>query len=423
VRYFDSQFLRTQDFTQEQEYHVALRRRHNLSGHTWGIVHGLRLAADAGAAPTVEPGVAVDGYGREVVVLQRLTVPPLPPPPVTGEIAYDVWLCYDRVGSDRAPDGFAPCGAAGDAYYRWQELPRLLITEADEAVDPDRPPGVPEGDLQFGPERTAPEETRPWPVLLGRVRRDEVTQKFTVDSGARRYAGVVAASVTHPVDATRVDLGPADADDPTRFAVRAEDGVLFDITEDGVATAHGGLAVNGDLRIDGGTLEFPAAGSAPVEAASSEPNPWRVYGYRSAEQHELRVELPEDPESSLVVGTWSNDDKSFKPCLTVSSAGTVTVHGTLHVRGVLRADGGVQTQRPGAATRAITTGAMLSGIAGAAGVAARLYRPKGTGSAQAQALAAVLAADPDLLAEVAGQLREEHGAAATAFADHLGAEG
>lgn len=415
VRYFDGQYLRSEDFTDEQSYHVAMRRRHNIAGHSWGIVHGLALRAEGGP-PLVEPGLAVDGYGRELVVLQRLPIPALPVPPVGTEAAYDVWLCYDRIGSDQPPEGYAPCGTEGVAYYRWQELPRVQVTEADDAVDPRQPPGVPDGDLAFGPERTAPEQNHPWPVLLGRVSRGSTPGHFTVDMSNRRYAGVVGASVVHPAAVARVDLGRSIPEDQTLFAVRGQENQpKLDISADGVTTTHGTLSVQGELRISTGALELrlPDVG----EETTTEVAPWQLRTVRDGDKRELRVVLPEGTNQSFVVGTWSKENKAFTPCLTVTADNTVTVHGTLHVLGKLLADGGVQTQAPSDRAQGLTTATLLSGYAGAAGVAARLYRPQ-EGS-PAVALATVLAADPDLMREVAGQLRTEHAPAAEALTQHL----
>ncbi|MDH6143542.1 MULTISPECIES: hypothetical protein [Kitasatospora] len=427
VRYFDRQFLRPQDFTDEQAYHVAMRRRHNVAGHSWGILHGLDLTADGGPL-AVQPGLAVDGYGREVVVIERMTVPPLPPAPLTGEIAYDIWLIYDRAGSDTAPTGYGACGSEATAYYRWLELPRLLITAADDAVDANHPPQVPPGDLEFGPERTAPEETMPWPVLLGRVRRT-TGSGLAIDRSGRRYAGLVAASVAHPRGDARIDLGAAADTDPTRFAVRADShpDPLFDIAATGTATVHGNLAVNGELRIEQGALEFPVQAAqptpptteaaAPVDAAQ----PWQVYGAQSGTQRELRVELPSGAANALVIGTWSADKATFTPCLTVRGDNTVTVHGNLTVQGNLSAPA-TAALAPSAAVQSLATGALLSGIGGAAGVAARLYRPQGT-TASASVVATALAADPELLQQVAAQLKQGYGATAGTLAQHLTGEG
>ena len=64
VRYFDRQFLRPQDFTDEQTYHVAMRRRHNIAGHSWGILHGLALTATAARLPCNQAWPSTATAGR-----------------------------------------------------------------------------------------------------------------------------------------------------------------------------------------------------------------------------------------------------------------------------------------------------------------------------------------------------------------------
>ena len=69
LHYFDHQFLRANDFTDEQSYHVTMRRLHNQLLHSWGIAAGLEVTFQGGAtAVTVGSGVAIDGLGREIVV-------------------------------------------------------------------------------------------------------------------------------------------------------------------------------------------------------------------------------------------------------------------------------------------------------------------------------------------------------------------
>ncbi|MFN8564815.1 MAG: hypothetical protein U0703_25050 [Anaerolineae bacterium] len=61
VHYYDRQFLRAQDFTDEQAYQIAMRRRHNLSHHIWGIVRGLELEFNQpDGVFVIKPGIAVD---------------------------------------------------------------------------------------------------------------------------------------------------------------------------------------------------------------------------------------------------------------------------------------------------------------------------------------------------------------------------
>src|SRR5580658_10822280 len=87
LNYYEGEYLGAVDFQAEQEYHRDMRRRHNLGQHTWGIVTGLQLAQvpnglndpNGGAAEAdvyLQPGMAVDGFGREIVVLNQYQLTP-----------------------------------------------------------------------------------------------------------------------------------------------------------------------------------------------------------------------------------------------------------------------------------------------------------------------------------------------------------
>lgn len=73
LKYFTHQFLREQDFEAEQNYHIAMRRLHNRSVHGWGIVEGLVVRKKGDKAITIDPGVAIDGEGREIILTTQVT--------------------------------------------------------------------------------------------------------------------------------------------------------------------------------------------------------------------------------------------------------------------------------------------------------------------------------------------------------------
>src|ERR1700730_8710129 len=104
VNYFERQFLRAQDFVDEQAYHVAMRRRHNIAHHSWGIVEGLQLAVEEQTL-FIQPGMAVDVFGRELILENRVQIDP---GVFTdkGSESLDVWLVYGEIGSDRPPKGY-----------------------------------------------------------------------------------------------------------------------------------------------------------------------------------------------------------------------------------------------------------------------------------------------------------------------------
>src|SRR3954464_9465195 len=121
VQYFDHQFLRPQDLTDEQAYHLSMRRRHNIGGHSWGIVSGLQLEVVDGGL-YLRPGVAIDGLARELVVPERLELL------VDGFVqqrtdVLEAWLEYALVDADAVRSAWRSCGDATPRYDRIIEHP------------------------------------------------------------------------------------------------------------------------------------------------------------------------------------------------------------------------------------------------------------------------------------------------------------
>lgn len=118
LNYFKHQFLRATDFTDEQTYHIEMRRQHNRSLHTWGIAGGgLKVSFAQGAtAVRIAEGMAVDSQGREIVLIEDRTVELAgftPGAPVFVVISY----------GERRTDPSNETGAEGDT--RWTEEPQL----------------------------------------------------------------------------------------------------------------------------------------------------------------------------------------------------------------------------------------------------------------------------------------------------------
>ena len=77
-RYFAGRVLTADDLTEEQTYHRDKHRRHLQSLHGFGIVSGLDVAVGTdGETLTIEPGLAIDPFGRELCVAKPIafTVP------------------------------------------------------------------------------------------------------------------------------------------------------------------------------------------------------------------------------------------------------------------------------------------------------------------------------------------------------------
>lgn len=73
-RYFPGKLVTAADFELEQRYHIEKRRLLNRMLHGPGVVSGLGVSVGAAGAVTVEPGFALDPYGREILVCDSVQV-------------------------------------------------------------------------------------------------------------------------------------------------------------------------------------------------------------------------------------------------------------------------------------------------------------------------------------------------------------
>jgi len=138
-RYFYGKLLTVRDFESEQKYFNAKRRLLNRLLHGTGIVSGLQVVRVDDKTVSVEPGVALDQLGREVVVASPVTLKLSATPGFTNNAyAKNVYLCiaYDEKGKE-------PVHSVGNAAGRTEEVSeynriaegyRLFIRE--EAPDP-----------------------------------------------------------------------------------------------------------------------------------------------------------------------------------------------------------------------------------------------------------------------------------------------
>jgi hypothetical protein len=407
---------------------------------------------DADGNISVEPGVAVDGYGRELVLSERKFLL-LSAFSNKGSDILDVFLVYDRVEGDLVPRGYAGCGPDGQGpFSRWVERPRIRLEVPDPSFpDPRRPGSVPPDDWDFPPSRTPPDDpVQDWPVFLGEVTRDRSNPDrpvYTVDLEGRPYAGLVGDRVQAPSSRARVQLGPRAAGDDLRFGVfvpeadpgpNAKPRIAIDVNGD--LRIRGDTKVEGDVTADRTAVEFQAGTARPANAP-----PWRIYHLEDAAAgtHELRIEMARPPAggtpgaNEVVIGTWAQPEggqPGFQPCLTVGDDCSVTVRGNLVVQGRITGVGGV-SGRLSSQAEAFIGAALLSGMGGASSLVDRFYRspyggrsagevefaamamtasgvsgaPTGPGEmVRLTAMARNLAGDPDRTEAFAELLRSEH---------------
>jgi hypothetical protein len=117
LHYFNGQFLKEEDFTDEQKYHLDMRRRLNQRMHTAGIVFGLDVVPGANKV-TVQPGMAIDPQGREIILESATDLA------ITA--AADITIAYNEEQTDESSE----TGIVGKR--RWAESGVLA-----NAADPD----------------------------------------------------------------------------------------------------------------------------------------------------------------------------------------------------------------------------------------------------------------------------------------------
>lgn len=381
VRYRERQVLRASDLVTEQSYLVAARRRHNIGHHGWGIVGGLDLAITPDGL-IVEPGMAVDGYGRELFVHAPLALPP-DAFETLHSATLDVWLFYDIAEATVPLRGNWDCGPGRNT--RTREQSRLRLTVARE-IDPRRPIEVPYEDLEFPPHETLPDSpAREWPVYLGTIRRTATAPPaYEIPPASLPYATLTGESVAAPSGRARMQVGSELENDTRRFAVSVADanGKFVErlaVDRDANTVVTGNTTIGnrpGDdaparcLRMrenkpvgtsdtiikeplcrqstDSDAKERPGAARMihflPLAATPAAAAPWQIYRTSVKQDdrtlQQLRVELKHpgdegDPKLYRLAIGRRDANGDFKACFTVSADCTVTIEGGINVNGQL----------------------------------------------------------------------------------------
>jgi hypothetical protein len=334
VRYTEGQFLGAVDFADEQIYHRDELRRHEIGQHTWGIVDGLDLTevADPSDAQFVEvvlnPGTAVDGYGRRLVVYSPVRLGAGLFDAFTDDAHRSVWITYDETTDGTPGDGFNSCQE--DQPTRTIETWDIRIDPAvtDHVITVDGldvvPAPAPTGKL-VGPDDTSvPEQelpsddpVTPWVIRLGTVHWDGSVQRLRPAAAGRlgeqrRYAGVVADHVLAPTPALRIAPRTAPTDvDAAEFAV-----------VEGRLEVEGRLTAEREVWLEGHPARFTYDGGAEDNVAITL---GRQHGSGGVGD-QLRLKLGDD--SSATGTTFSigaADGGSATTTMELGADGTVSV--------------------------------------------------------------------------------------------------
>jgi hypothetical protein len=400
--YLDRQFLNADDFTTEQQYHLAMLRRHRIAQHTAGTVSGLDIGVDADSlALFIGPGVGIDCFGRELIVTERLWLPS-DPFPAGGPDAYDVMLLYDRVAV-AVDDGIAT---------RWVEQPRVALTAPTTAGAGPPPPSVLE--QAFGPADQPPDDpVEQAPLFAGQIRRpDRDGDPPIIDQSGRPWVGLTAGAITAPQGTATIELGGEDG--PFSVSTGTAPDTLIrrlGLDPSGLLTADGALTVAGQLAV-GGQVEFQGSAAQPG---------WGLQLVRDDAHSvtELRIQMDATDGSATrrtVIGCWGQSG-SFTPLLSIADDGTVTVHGDMIISGTVHAAGGVVPAQLSDQASQFAASALVSGV----GAAASLLDKVSSG-----AFAPRTATTPTAVAHTANQLvahLEQDLAHAETFAEQIKQKG
>jgi hypothetical protein len=226
--YYQRQYLGAKDFKTEQAYHRDMRRRHNLAHHTWGIVTGLDLVEvqregqATGVDVYVLPGMAVDGYGREIFVLEPYKLDTNPFGSFTEAGYFELYIGYNEEETKRPVAGYELCDAE-EQYTRTRETFCIVVEPesptddglnvAGREVDPSTGTfkGQSKPDLTIPPDGSVPYQDLPeekdkprWLVRLGSVYWGGSNNPGFTSAGAaylsegREYVGNVTSAVLAP---------------------------------------------------------------------------------------------------------------------------------------------------------------------------------------------------------------------------------
>lgn len=354
-RYYQGQYLGSEDLTAAVDYGRLQMDRHDLGAHTWGIAMGLQLTEQT--SPTggksvdmyVQPGYAWDGFGRTIVVLAPYHVPPDMFQALrcggSSDCAVEVWLAYTESETQSPRPGFGVCDPA-DQYSRVRESFTLVVG----ARQPSRQRApltiagrsiAAEGALTaFDPkapvlfDTSVPYQQFPdagvvpvWLVPLGFVRWQpnpdpSLPGNFitrTNDDQAnnamfRRTIGVVAGAVHAAEGAIRL---------------KSRENPYSTVKSDDLVWAEGSLRVEGDIRPFGGKLDFrTAAGLSTDSTANDVPLSIARVEDTTRPGTDLRVVLGNKDAGDNRFAVGPMDHGTFVPRFSVKETGDISWGGS-----------------------------------------------------------------------------------------------
>jgi hypothetical protein len=342
-QYTQGQTLGAADFRAEQLYHRNGRRRHLLGPHTWGIVLGLDLVEQPNPVDStvvdimLRPGLATDGYGRELMVDSALRLDPGAFSAFSDLAHRAVYLAYDEITSGHDANRYDDC--LPGRQTRVTEGYRIVVDPTPpthDDVDIAGQPGVvvppgglsPPGAVAIPDDESIPYQTLPdspstrWLVRLGDVKWDGTTGQFRpADPGAltngRRYAGLVADHLLGAAGTLRI----APRDNPDDTTVPDPDAADF-ATVEGRLRVEGRINAEKDVHMEASVVRFVDPPPAPPALPGPATPPItisRVPGASGAQQLWLQLGDAADDGNRLLVGPGTTTPAADQ--VSISAAG------------------------------------------------------------------------------------------------------
>jgi hypothetical protein len=237
VQYRERQRLTAADLRAEQDYRLRLGGRHHLAHHDWGVVRGLRVVGNPNGKFTLTRGVAIDGYGRELVVGE----------PQDFEIGDPEQCRYVSIYYCEDPEQVPPDRrCADDPAPRIRHRVALVVSE--EHIPAPVTPIDPFAARAAGSASPA----RPWPVLVATVGLEchpEDPDAPLVTYDRVRYVRHRASVIQSPNARARLQLGLRALTDVYHFLLSVGAGGTLEqrigIDRDGVTHVWRPLVVAG----------------------------------------------------------------------------------------------------------------------------------------------------------------------------------
>jgi len=269
--FYEEQILAPADLTADVEHARGQMARHTRYHHLWGIATGLELTGEDKSTTegksykeiTLGVGLAVDAWGREIVLEAAETLDPELFIELNVFTGKDDWHPVFLMGAEKDPTS-APLDLGScddDSVNRKLESAEVTFGRPGDEVEIEEQPaaGVADGPGDGG-----------WKILLGFVKFDDDLDLFTdvTDSSegtGRRYVGVRADEIeaqsgkltirSRPSDQTGTPLLVMDESDggKLQFGLQASGGGItpvFTVDSKGNVTAEGtvsGLLTSGTL--------------------------------------------------------------------------------------------------------------------------------------------------------------------------------